>query len=95
MEITTQLVKHLANLSRLKFSSDELENFKHEFEKTMQHVDELQNIDTTNVVENAHILDAKQELRADEVVLSLTQETVVIEAPEKSHGMFRIKKIVE
>ena len=95
MEITTELVKHLANLSRLKFSSEELENFKHEFEKTMEHVDKLQSVDTSKVNENTRTLNAKTELRVDEVKESLKQEVALQEAPEKAYGMFRIKKIVE
>lgn len=95
MEITTDLVKHLANLSRLKFSSEELENFKHEFAKTMEHMDKLQSVDTSSVDEHARTLDANNELRADEVKDSLKQELALKEAPEKAYGMFRIKKIVE
>jgi aspartyl-tRNA(Asn)/glutamyl-tRNA(Gln) amidotransferase subunit C len=95
MEITTELVKHLANLSRLNFTKEELEAFKVEFQKTMEQVDTIEKVDTSLVQEHLDALDAKQNLREDEVKRSLKQEEVLIEAPEKSHGMFRIKKIVE
>ena len=49
MEITTELVKHLAVLSKLKFTDEEIENFKGEFAKTLSYVDELQKIDTSKV----------------------------------------------
>ena len=49
MEITTKLVKDLSNLSRLSFTESELEAFKKEFSKTMEHIDELKKLDTTSV----------------------------------------------
>ena len=42
MEITTDLVKHLSNLSRLKFDEKETENFKEEFAKTMTQIDKIE-----------------------------------------------------
>jgi len=66
MEITIDLVKHLANLSRLNFSDDELENFKNEFVQTLNQIDELQSVDTDNVVPYSNLIDA-EDLREDTI----------------------------
>lgn len=95
MEITKKIVEHLAHLSRLNFTESELENFKQEFEKTMKHVDELEKVDTTSLVEHNLCLDAKNELRQDEVVESISKEEALAEAPQKAQGMFRLLKMVE
>ena len=95
MEITTKLVKHLADLSRLRFTENELEEFKKEFEKTLEHVNTLEKIDTSHIKTSLHTLDAKTELREDVPQKSLNQEIALKEAPEHERGMFRIKKIVE
>jgi len=95
MEITTKLVKHLADLSRLRFSETELEEFKKEFEKTLEHVDTLKKIDTSNINTSLHTLDAKTELREDVPHFSINQDLALKEAPEYERGMFKIKKIVE
>ena len=95
MEITKNMVEHLANLSRLKFTDSELEEFKKEFEKTLEQVDKLKSIDTSKLEASHNSLDAELELRQDAPQKSLEQELALKEAPEKERGMFKIKKIVE
>jgi len=95
MEIKRELVEHLASLSRLKFTDEELENFKQEFAKTLEHVNELQKIDTKGVKLSLNTLNANNDLRLDEIGASLSQAEALQEAPEKAQGMFSIIKIVE
>ena len=94
MEITTELVKHLANLSRLNFSEEELENFKNEFTQTLNQIDELQTVNTENVEFYNRIIDA-EDLREDLVKPSLTNEAVLKNAPKKSRGAIVVPKVVE
>ena len=94
MEITTELVKHLANLSRLNFNEDEIENFKKEFTQTLNQIDELQSVDTENVEFYNRIIDA-EDLREDVVKPSLTNEEVLKNAPKKSRGAIVVPKVVE
>jgi|LGVF01.2.fsa_nt_gb aspartyl-tRNA(Asn)/glutamyl-tRNA(Gln) amidotransferase subunit C len=95
MEITTDLVKHLANLSRLKFTETEIESFKAEFEKTLQYVDQIQNVDTSAVKAEDNSRDAKFETRKDEIKKSLENSVAVQNAPEKQGGMFAVNKMVD
>ena len=95
MEITTELVKHLANLSRLNFTESELQAFKAEFAKTMEHIDEIQNIYTKNAKSLSHYLSAENDLRQDEVKPSLTQDAALKNAPKAKQGMFAVNKIIE
>ncbi|MBE5746327.1 MAG: Asp-tRNA(Asn)/Glu-tRNA(Gln) amidotransferase subunit GatC [Clostridiales bacterium] len=94
MEITIDLVKHLANLSRLNFSDDELENFKNEFVQTLNQIDELQSVDTDNVVPYSNLIDA-EDLREDTIKPSLSNEEVLKNAPKKSRGAIVVPKVVE
>lgn len=94
MEITTELVKHLANLSRLNFNESEIENFKKEFTQTLNQIDELQTVDTENVEFYNRIIDA-EDLREDVVKPSLTNEEVLKNAPKKSRGAIVVPKVVE
>ncbi|MBQ0017579.1 MAG: Asp-tRNA(Asn)/Glu-tRNA(Gln) amidotransferase subunit GatC [Clostridiales bacterium] len=90
MEITTDLVKHLSNLSRLKFDEKETENFKEEFAKTMTQIDKIEKANLDGIeIENVS-LDAKQELRADEVKQGLTVKEVVKNAPDSLGGSILI-----
>ena len=94
MEITTDLIKHLANLSRLNFTSEELEKFKSEFAQTLRQIDELQSVDTTGVETKSRIIDAES-LREDEVKESLPNELAVKNAPKKSRGAIVVPTVVE
>ena len=77
MEITTELVNHLAELSRLEFTAEETENFKHEFAKTLEQIQTLEdaNLDCFDKVETT--LDAEQDLKLDEAGESLKKEEVI------------------
>lgn len=94
MEITTNLIKHLANLSRLNFTENEIENFKGEFERTLKQIDELQSVDTENIETFNKTIKA-QELREDIVKESLPNEKVILNAPKKSRGAIVVPKVVE
>lgn len=94
MEITTDLIKHLSNLSRLNFNENEIESFKGEFERTLQQIDELQSVDTENV-ENFNRTIKAQDLREDIIKESLPNEKVVLNAPKKSRGAIVVPKVVE
>lgn len=82
MEITTELVNHLAELSRLEFTQEETENFKQEFAKTLSQVDKLASADLSKVVLKDEMLDAKNELRPDEKKQGLSVKDVTKNAPD-------------
>ena len=82
MEITTELVKHLADLSRLEFNDAELENFKKEFAQTLEQVDKIEKCDLTNVQLKDEFLDAKTQLRPDEIKQGLSVKDVIKNAPD-------------
>jgi aspartyl-tRNA(Asn)/glutamyl-tRNA(Gln) amidotransferase subunit C len=94
MKITTELVKNLADLSRLEFSDDKIQEFKSEFEKTLDQVEQIKKVDTSKVDEAKRTLDAKTELREDNIKPSLTQQEALSQAPKKQQGMFKIEKII-
>ena len=94
MEITTDLIKHLANLSRLNFNDEEIENFKQEFERTLEQINEIQSVETQSVESYDRTIKA-QNLREDEIKPSLTTEEVVFNAPKKSRGAIVVPKVVD
>lgn len=94
MEITTELVKHLAELSRLNFNDEEIENFKSEFKKTLTNIDELQTVDTKNVKNFDKIVDAKN-LREDEIKQGLNPQDVIKNAPKSKGYNIVVPKVVD
>ena len=82
MEITTELVKHLSDLSRLEFDETETENFKQEFANILKQVDKISNADVESVEIKDEMLDAKTQLRADEIKQGLTNKEAIKNAPD-------------
>ena len=82
MEITSELVNHLAELSRLEFTEQERENFKQEFAKTLEQVDKLAQADLSNVKIVENMLEADSQLRPDEIKQGLSVKDVVKNSPD-------------
>jgi aspartyl-tRNA(Asn)/glutamyl-tRNA(Gln) amidotransferase subunit C len=95
MEITTELVNHLAELSRIEFSQEETENFKNEFKKTLQQIEMLENADTSNVEVKSTILNAETELDADEPHQSLSKDDATKDAPETMGSSISVPMMVD
>lgn len=95
MEITTELVEHLANLSRLEFNKEETEKFKNEFHEILKYVDEIKSIDTSNVVITRKKLNAKTELREDECKQGLNTQEVLKIAPKTMGSSIAVPAVVE
>lgn len=82
MEITTELVNHLATLSRLKFNEAELKNFKQEFAKTLEQVDKIEKADLSKIEIKEEFLDAETQLRQDDGSNCLSVKEVIKNAPD-------------
>ena len=82
MEITTDLVKHLSDLSRLEFDEKETENFKQEFTNILKQVDKISNADVEGIEIKDEMLDAKTQLREDEIKQGLTNKEAIKNAPD-------------
>ena len=95
MEITTKLVNHLADLSRIEFTEEETENFKHEFEETMKQMDAIEKADTTNVESHSTVLNAETELDCDEPHESLSRQDATKNAPETMGSSIAVPMMVE
>ena len=95
MEITTELVNHLAELSRLEFTAEETENFKHEFAKTLEQIQTLEdaNLDCFDKVETT--LDAEQDLKLDEAGESLKKDEVIKNAPDTMGSSIAVPMMVD
>ncbi len=95
MAIDTQTVKRIAFLSRLKIEDDKISATEAEFNKILQWVDQLKEVNTDNVeplisVNENHVL-----LREDKVTEGNQSEAVLANAPMKEYGYFAVPKVVE
>lgn len=93
MEITSKEIRHLANLSALNFTDEEIEKFKGEFQDILNLINQ---IDEANIEEELEYkVKSFEELRDDEVKNGLTQEKVLENAPSKRLGSFSVPLMME
>lgn len=93
MEISKENINHLANLSALEFTDEEIENFQKEFNQILTFVNQIENAKVDCDIEyNIHDFN---ELREDEVKNGLTQDEVLLDAPNKKLGSFAVPLMME
>jgi len=95
MKITDELLDKMAHLARLELAGDERESLKADFQKMLNFVDKLQEVDTTGVEPLIHMTQAKNRLRTDEAVLKLDRDEVLKNAPDQNGQYFRVPKVVD
>ena len=94
-KIEIEEVKKLAKLSRLEFEDDELEKFSKDFENILEQVNLINKVRTDGVELYEKTLDAKEELRRDEIKQSFKQEEILQNAPQSEDGAFVVPTTVE
>ncbi|GAB4267359.1 MULTISPECIES: Asp-tRNA(Asn)/Glu-tRNA(Gln) amidotransferase subunit GatC [Deferrisoma] len=95
MAITRDQVLHVAQLARLEFGDDEIDAFTEQLSAILDYVAKLDELDLADTEPMAHVHDAVNAFRDDEVRPSLGQEAVLANAPEAEDGCFRVPKVIE
>lgn len=86
-------IEHLAELSKLKFTEEELKDFSKEFESIVALADVIKNKDIDGDI-NVNAIDFNN-LREDEPQVSTPVETLVLNAPESKKDCFVVPRIME
>ncbi|MEH7545556.1 Asp-tRNA(Asn)/Glu-tRNA(Gln) amidotransferase subunit GatC [Neobacillus vireti] len=92
--ISTDEVKHVANLARLAVTEEEVEKFTKQLDKIITFAEQLNELDTENVKPTYHVLDMKNVLREDVSQKGLPREEVLKNAPEHQDGQIKVPSIL-
>lgn len=95
MKITTDEVKHIASLARLKLSDEEVEKYAKDLGDIAEFVEKLNEVDVEGISPKAHILDIKNVFRKDELKPSYVREELFRNAPSWEAGCISVPKVVE
>ena len=95
MKVNNELVEHLAHLSRLDFDDDSKEKMKFDFEKMLDFVAKLEEVDTDNVEPLSYMSSELNVLREDKVEQILSQEQALQNAPVNDTDYIRIPKVID
>ncbi len=94
-KITIDEVKHIAKLSKLNISDDELEYYAKEMDKMINHFNILSKVDTSKVKPMTHVSDVKNVKRDDKEESSLKASDALKNAPETFGQFIKIPKILD
>jgi len=93
--ITRDDVLHVARLARLTLAEPEIDRMIQDLGKILGYMAELNQLDTSNVPPTAHVAVDKAPFRSDEVVMGLSSEAALVEAPRQSDGGFAVPAFVD
>ena len=88
-------IKYVANLARIKLSSDQESRLGAQLGDILGYVKKLEQLDINNVEPMAHAVPLYNVMRTDEIQPSLTNEEALANAPKKGNSLFVVPKIVE
>ena len=88
-------IKYVANLARIKLSSDQEDRLGSQLGEILGYVKKLEELDISNVEPMAHAVPLYNVMRADQLEPSITNEEALANAPKKANGLFIVPKIVE
>lgn len=94
-KIDDDLVRHIATLSRLKPTDEEVRLFSAQLSAILEHMDQLNEVDTTDVPPTAHALPVSNVFRADDPHASLTPAAALANAPQRDGHFFALPKVLE
>ncbi len=88
-------VRHIAHLSRLNPTEDEVKLFATQLSAILEYVEQLKELDTTDVPPTAHALPVHNVFRPDEPHRSLTPDEALANAPARDGDFFAVPKVLE
>jgi aspartyl-tRNA(Asn)/glutamyl-tRNA(Gln) amidotransferase subunit C len=94
MSLSEHDVRHVAMLARLALTDDEVEAMRSDLNSILGHIDEIQQLDLSDVAPMAHAINVVNVTRPDVITPSFPQDVAVSNAPQSEHGAFVIPQIV-
>ena len=95
MKIIIKDVEYVAKLARLSLTVDEKNKFAGQLNAILEHIDELNKLDTEGVPPTSHAVAIKNVFREDKIEKSDTSNDIILNAPEKEDRFFKVKKVIE
>lgn len=93
MKVTTEQIKHVAELARLKLTDEEVEALG--MEAIIEFANKLSELDAEQIAPTNHVSDIYNVFREDVEVPSYNRDDILKNAPAKARGCVLVPKVVE
>lgn len=94
MAFSHQQVLETARLARLELTADEVDAFALQLGQIVSYIEQLDEVDTTDVEPMAHGAGVTNVFRQDEIRPSLPREQALANAPNRDEECFRVPPVL-
>ena len=95
MSVSVEEVRHIARLARLRLTEEEEEVMADQLSSILGYVEQLNELDVSDVPPMTHVLDLVNATREDVVVQRISHEEALKNAPEADSDYFRVPRVIE
>jgi aspartyl-tRNA(Asn)/glutamyl-tRNA(Gln) amidotransferase subunit C len=95
MPLSIQEVEHIAKLARLELTDNEIHRYREQLSAILDHVAQLQKLDTASIQPMSGVFSSEGHLRADDSRPGLTPEVLLRTAAQKEQAQFKIPPVFE
>jgi aspartyl-tRNA(Asn)/glutamyl-tRNA(Gln) amidotransferase subunit C len=95
MTLKSDDVRNIAHLARLHIDEDAIDQYTSDLSSILTLVEQMNQVDSSDVVPLANPLDATQRLRDDEVTEIDQRDKFQQIAPDVAEGFYRVPKVIE
>jgi aspartyl-tRNA(Asn)/glutamyl-tRNA(Gln) amidotransferase subunit C len=95
MALDKAAVAHIASLARIRLNEDELEPLAAELSQILGWVEQLAEVDTSDIAPMARVAAMTPPPREDEVTDGDRRDQILQNAPQAARGFFAVPKVVE
>ncbi|MDF7799871.1 Asp-tRNA(Asn)/Glu-tRNA(Gln) amidotransferase subunit GatC [Pontiellaceae bacterium B1224] len=88
-------VGYVAKLACIDLTDEETTLFQGQLDQVLHYVEQLNELDVSNVEPTAHAIPVYNVLRKDEVGTSLNHDDVIANFPSATDGHVRVPKIID
>lgn len=93
--IDDKTIDYVGILAKLELSDEEKEQAKKDMANMLDHIDKLNELDTTGIEPMSHVFSVENVMREDEVTNGDGSEDTLFNAPERKDTTFVVPKTVD
>ncbi len=95
MSLKPDDVRNIAQLARLHIEEAVIEDYATDLSSILELVEQMNRVDTSDVLPLSNPLDATQRLRDDAVIETDQRDKFQAIAPDVAEGLYRVPKVIE
>lgn len=94
-KITKEQVEHVAELSKLHFDDDKIDNFTETLGKIVEMVEQMNEVDTTDVPFMINVVNNLNQMREDISTAGWNRDELLKSVPESEDGFIKVPAIID